>query len=61
MKEFFNFSINKNINALRQLQKNIESNLKTLDNSFCFKPINNNAFNFPKFKEKGTFADIHFD
>ena len=61
MKEFFNFSINKNINALRRLQKNIESNLKTLDNSFCFKPINNNAFNFPKFKEKGTFADIHFD
>ena len=61
MKEFFNFSINKNINALRRLQQNIESNLKTLDKSFCFKPINNNAFNFPNFKEKGTFADIHFD
>ena len=61
MKEFFNFSINKNINALRGLQKNIESNLKTLDKSFCFKPINNNAFNFPYFNEKGIFADIHFD
>ena len=60
MKEFLHFSTTKNINALKNLQKNIEANLKNLDNSFQFKDINNNAFNFPKFKEEGTFSQINF-
>ena len=60
MQEFLHFSTTKNINALKNLQKNIEANLKNLDNSFQFKDINNNAFNFPKFKEEGTFSQINF-
>ena len=61
MKEFLDYSTSKNINALRNLQKNIETNLKNLNNSFHFRPINNNAFHFPKFKEIGTFENINFD
>ena len=61
MKEFLDYSTNKNINALRNLQINIETNLKNLNNSFHFRPINNNAFHFPKFKEKGDFSNINFD
>ena len=61
MQEFLHFSTTKNINALKNLQKNIEANLKNLDNSFQFKDINNNAFNFPKFKEEGTFSQIILD
>ena len=61
LKEFLDYSTIKNINALRNLQKNIETNLKNLNNSFHFRPINNNAFHFPKFKGVGTFENINFD
>ena len=61
IKEFLNFTTSKNINALKILQKNVENNLKNLDNSFRFKPINDNAFNFPEFKGEGNFSDISFD
>ena len=61
IKEFLNFITSKNINALKNLQKKVENNLKKLDNSFRFKPINDNAFNFPEFKGEGNFSDISFD
>ena len=61
IKEFLNFTTSKNINALKILQKIVENNLKKLDNSFRFKPINDNAFNFPEFKGEGNFSDISFD
>ena len=61
IKQFLTFSTSKNINALRNLQANIEINLKNLNNSFHFKAINYNAFNFPKFKEEGEFSEIYFD
>ena len=60
IKEFLNFSTIKNINALKNLQKEVELHLKSLDNSFRFQPINNKAFNFPNFKEIGTFSEIRF-
>jgi len=60
IKEFLNFSTNKNINELKNLQKEVELHLKSLDNSFRFQPINNKAFNFPNFKEIGTFSEIRF-
>ena len=61
IKEFLNFTTSKNIYALKNLQKDVENNLKNLDNSFRFKPINNNAFNFPEFKGEGNFSDLSFD
>ena len=61
IKEFLNFAINQDINALKNLQNQIENKLKELDNSFCFKPINNKAFNFPKFKDGGSFSELSFD
>ena len=64
IKEFLNFSVNQNINALKNLQNQIEIKLKEIDNSFCFKPLNNNAFYFPyflKFKDSGHFSELIFD
>ena len=61
IKEFLNFAINQNINALRNLQNQIENKLKELDNSFCFQPLNTNSFYFPKFKDSGEFSEISFD
>ena len=58
--EFLNYSTAKNINGLINLQKNVENHLKNIDNSFNFKQINNNAFNFPYFKNGGSFSDIKF-
>ena len=60
IKEFLRYSTNKNINALKNLQKDVENNLKKLDNSFSFKPLNNNAFNFQHFKNGGNFHEIQF-
>jgi len=60
IKEFLCYSTNKNINALKNLQKDVENNLKNLDNSFSFKPLNNNAFNFQYFKNGGNFNEIKF-
>ena len=61
IKEFLNFAINQNINALRNLQNQIENKLKELDNSFCFQPLNTNSFYFPKFKDSGEFSELSFD
>ena len=61
IKEFLNLAINQNINALRNLQNQIETKLKEIDNSFCFQPINTNAFYFPKFKDSGEFSELSFD
>ena len=60
IKEFLCYATNKNINALKKLQKDVENNLKNLDNSFSFKPLNNNAFNFQHFKNGGYFNEIKF-
>ena len=60
IKEFINFAINKNIYALEISQREIENNLKELDNSFYFTPINKNAINFPYFKSEGDFSELNF-
>ena len=60
IKEFLNFATNKNIDEIKNLQKNVENHLKNIDNSFSFKKINNNAFNFPHFKSGGNFSEIKF-
>ena len=61
IKEFLNFAVNKNIDSLKNLQNLIENKLKEIDNSFCFKPLNDNAFYFPNFKEGGRFSELNFD
>ena len=60
IKEFLSYATNSNINALKNLQKDVEYKLKDIDDSFSFKPINNNAFKFPNFKKGGNFSDIKF-
>ena len=61
IKEFLNFAVNKNIDSLKNLQNLIENKLKEIDNSFYFKPLNDNAFYFPNFKEGGRFSELNFD
>ena len=61
IKEFLKCSTNENINDLKKLQKDIETNLKEIDESFSFKPINNQIFNFPNFKDGGYFSEVLFD
>ena len=61
MKDFLKSVCNENLNALKNLQKETEKKLKELDKSFSYKELNNDAFNFPKFKENGSFGDIYFD
>ena len=61
IKEFLNYSVNKNLNALKNLQKNIEDKMRELDPSFYFREINNNAFEYPYFKKGGNFSSIKFD
>ena len=58
--EFLNFATTKNIDQLKNLQRNVENNLKNIDESFSFKQINKNAFNFPYFKSGGKFSEINF-
>ena len=58
--EFLNFATTKNIDQLKNLQRNVENNLKNIDESFSFKQINKNAFNFPHFKSGGRFSEINF-
>ena len=60
IKDFLNFSTTKNIDELKNLQKNVENSLKNIDNSFSFKKINNDVFNFPYFKSGGNFSEIKF-
>ena len=60
IKEFLCYATSKNINGLNNLQKDVENKLKELDSSFSFKPLNNKAFNFPYFKDGGSFNDIKF-
>jgi hypothetical protein len=61
IKEFLKCSTNENINDLKNLQKDIETKLKEIDQSFSFKPINNQAFSFPYFKDDGNFSEVLFD
>ena len=60
IKEFLNFSTNKNINALKILQNNIETQLKKINNSFRLQPINDHAFDYPNFKNSGYFSELSF-
>ena len=61
IKDFLNYSVNKNLNALKNLQKNIENKMRQLDPSFFFREINNNAFEYPYFKNGGYFSSIKID
>ena len=61
IKEFLNFSISENIEKLNNLQKEIEKELQDFDDSFSFKQINKNAFDFPNFLKYGYFNEIYFD
>ena len=60
IKEFITSSIKKDLNELKNLQKKIEKDYKMIDESFCFKEINEDAFRFPMFKEEGKLEDIDF-
>ena len=61
IKEFLNCSTNENIYALKNLQKDIEAKLKDIEEDFSFKPINNQVFSFPYFKNGGSFSELFFD
>ena len=61
LKEFLNLATRENFENLKNLQKEIENELKELDESFSFKQINHDAFNFPNFKEGGSFREMSFD
>ena len=60
IKEFIKFSIEKNLNELKNLQKKIEKDYKIIYESFYFKEINEEAFRFPMFKEDGKLEEIDF-
>ena len=60
MKQFLNIVCNENLKEIKNLQKEIEKKYQELDNSFNFKELTKNAFNFPKFKESGNFEDLDF-
>jgi len=61
MKDFLTIVCNENLNEIKNFQKEIEKKYQELDNSFHFKEINENAFDFPNFKETGKFKDIEFE
>ena len=60
MKDFLRIACNENLNEMKNLQKTIENKYKEIDNSFCFKKIDENAFKFPKFKENCKLNEIDF-
>ena len=60
MKEFLRIVCNENLNEMKDLQNRLEKKYQEIDNSFHFIKINENAFNFPYFKENGNFNDIDF-
>ena len=63
IKEFIKLSVEKNKAGLKTLQKQIENAYKFIDESFVFKEINENAFEFPNFKEvgkQGKLQDLDF-
>ena len=61
MRDFINFSTNKKLDNLKRLQKDIENHLKNIDNSFSFPPLSINIFQYPNFKSRGKFHELHFD
>ena len=61
IKKFINLSINKKLDDLKKLQKDIENNLKNIDNSFNFPPLTSEAFRYPYFKNGGSFSELIFD
>ena len=61
MKKFLSFACDENLEEIKNLQKEAENKYKELDNSFCFKQIDENAFKFPKFKENGKFEELNFE
>ena len=61
IKDFLNYTVNKNLSALKNLQKKIENKMKELDPFFCFREINDNAFKYPYFKNGGDFSSIKFN
>ena len=61
MKDFLKNAFNEDLNELKNLQKKTEEEYKKLDQSFLYKEMNDQAFNFPKFKESGSFGEINFD
>ena len=58
MKKFLSFACDENLEEIKNLQKEAENKYKELDNSFCFKQIDENAF---KFKENGKFEELNFE
>ena len=60
IKEFLNYATTKNIDALKNLQQEVENSLKDMDDSFSFKQMNEDAFNYPNFKDGGSFSSINF-
>ena len=60
MKEFLWIFFNENLNAMKNLQKKLEEKYQQFDPYFNFKEINENAFNFPNFKEGGKFEELVF-
>lgn len=58
--EFLNKITNNDIYGLKELQKKTELEYQIIDDSFHFKQINENAFKFPKFIERGYFKDLEF-
>ena len=61
IKEFINFATNIKLDSLTKLQKDIENHLKIINNSFSFPPLTINAFQYPNFKNGGSFSELHFD
>ena len=61
IKEFINFATNKKLDSLTKLQKDIENHLKIINNSFSFPPLTINSFQYPNFKNGGSFSELHFD
>ena len=61
IKPFLDFATNENIDKLKNLQREVENKLKFFDDTFCFKPINQDAFNFPNFRANGFFKDLLFE
>ena len=60
MKKFLSIVCDEDLNEIKNFQKEIEKKYQELDNSFHFKEINENAFDFPNFKESGKFNEIDF-
>ena len=60
MKDFLKIVCSENLNEIKKFQKEIEGKYKQFDNSFHFKDINEDAFNFPNFKESGKFSELNF-